>query len=312
MKRITYTDYARECIAKLEKEARYSTAHLYANSLRSFTEYLNKPMVKFRDFSREKLINYQQWLFGRHKSSNTVSTYMRMLRSIYNKGVDAGHADHVLRLFHDVYTGIDTTHKKSLPLSELHALLYKDPGTDVLRRTQFAARLQYQLCGIPFVDLAHVRPCDIVDGVLVYHRIKTGVKVCVKILEPVIDTVNRLYSLPCYKKEKNNSYALDILSDMSLEKTFSSYCEYQSALRGFNSRLGLLAKHLGLRSHISSYTLRHSWATTAKNVGASVEKISELLGHKSIKTTQIYLSSFSIGELAKVNRKACKCVENAK
>ena len=83
-------------------------------------------------------------------------------------------------------------------------------------------------------------------------------------------------------------------------------------MRGFNARLGLLAKRLGLGSHISSYTLRHSWATTAKHTGASVEMISELLGHKSIRTTQIYLSSFNTSDLSSVNRKVCHYIENVK
>lgn len=312
MKRITFTEYARYSITKLEKEGRYSTAHLYSNALRSYTEYLNKPIVLFRDFSRERLMNYQRWLFSKHKCPNTVSTYMRMLRSIYNKGVDAGHANDVLRLFHDVYTGIDITHKKSLPRNELHTLLYKDPGTDILRRTQYGARLLYQLCGMPFIDLAHIRKSDIIDGILIYHRIKTGVKVCVKILQSVMDTVHRLFSLPRYQNSKNNGYFLDILSDENMMKTFSDYSEYQSALRGFNSRLNLLAQRLGIQSHISSYTFRHSWATTAKKTGASIEMISESLGHKSIRTTQIYLSSFTALELENVNRKACLYIERMK
>ena len=64
--------------------------------------------------------------------------------------------------------------------------------------------------------------------------------------------------------------------------------EYQSALRHFNQGLCVLGKTLGMKGNISSYTLRHSWATTAKYIGAPIEMISESLGHKSIKTTQIY------------------------
>lgn len=310
MKQVTFTEYAGKCIASLVKEGRYSTAHLYANSLRSYTEYLNKPVVPFRDFSREKLMKYQRWLFSRLKSPNTVSTYMRMLRSIYNKGVDAGYAGYVVRQFHDVYTGVDTVRKKALPRNELHTLLYQDPGTDLLRRTQCAARLLYQFCGMPFVDLFYMRKSDIIGGVLAYHRIKTGVKVCVKILQPAIYTLDRLRVLSSSQKDKNRCYKLDIPSDKTRHKTLSGYCEYRSALRGFNSHLSLLAKRLGIRSRISSYTLRHSWATIAKNTGASIEMISELLGHKSIRTTQIYLSSFDTVDLATVNRKACSYIEN--
>lgn len=85
--------------------------------------------------------------------------------------------------------------------------------------------------------------------------------------------------------------------------------EYQSALRHFNQGLCVLGKTLGMKGNISSYTLRHSWATTAKYIGAPIEMISESLGHKSIKTTQIYLAGFNTSDLAKVNRKACKYVE---
>ena len=50
------------------------------------------------------------------------------------------------------------------------------------------------------------------------------------------------------------------------------------------------------------YILRHSWATTAKYRGVPIEMISESLGHKSIKTTQIYLKGFELEERTKVNK----------
>jgi len=36
---------------------------------------------------------------------------MRMLRSVYNRGVESGRAPYVPRLFHDVYTGVDIRQK---------------------------------------------------------------------------------------------------------------------------------------------------------------------------------------------------------
>ena len=38
-----------------------------------------------------------------------------------------------------------------------------------------------------------------------------------------------------------------------------------------------------------------------KEQNVPIEMISELLGHKSIKTTQIYLRSFSLGKMTEVN-----------
>ena len=52
---------------------------------------------------------------------------------------------------------------------------------------------------------------------------------------------------------------------------------------------------------LSFHTIRHSFAMTLKEQNVPIEMISELLGHKSIKTTQIYLRSFSLGKMTEVN-----------
>lgn len=306
MKRKTFTLFARECALKLEEEGRYSTAHLYRNALRSYTEYLGRLEVRFSDLSRERLHLYFRYLLSSGKRPNTISTYLRMLRSLYNQGVDLGLTPHVNRLFHDVYTGIDTRHKKALGRNELYRLLYEDPKTDILRKTQQTARLLYQLCGIPFVDLSHLRSSDITRGVLEYRRIKTGTKVSVKILPEVAETMHNLETgKQNARSSKRTPYLLDILSGENSRGSREEYAEYGSALRRFNSLLQSLAMQVGLKGNVSTYTLRHSWATAAKRTGAPIEKISESLGHRSIKTTQIYLAGIKASELAEVNRKAC-------
>ena len=118
-------------IGRLRKEGRYSTAHVYKNALLSFSLFCGTFNVSFRQVTRERLRRYGQYLYECGLKPNTVSTYMRMLRSIYNRGVEAGSAPYVPRLFHDVYTGVDVRQKKALPVTELRSCFMKTPNRNV-------------------------------------------------------------------------------------------------------------------------------------------------------------------------------------
>lgn len=74
----------------LRKEGRYSTAHVYQNALLSFTKFCGGYSVSFRQVTRERLRRYEQHLYECGLKPNTISTYMRMLRSVYNHGVGGG------------------------------------------------------------------------------------------------------------------------------------------------------------------------------------------------------------------------------
>ena len=296
-------------IGRLRKEGRHSTAHVYKNALFSFSKFCGISNVSFRQVTRERLRCYGQYLDECGLKPNTISTYMRMLRSIYNRGVEAGNAPYVPRLFSDVYTGGDVRHKKALSADELHKLLYEDPKSERLRRTQSIASLLFQFCGMSFADLAHLEKSALDSGVLRYNRIKTKSPVSVEVL----DSSKELIGLLRNKQDSQPDcpdYLFDILRGDKKRKDEGTYREYQSALRRFNNNLKELARVLHLKSPVSSYTFRHSWATTAKYRGVSIEMISESLGHKSIKTTQIYLKGFSLKERTEVNRGNLSYVKN--
>jgi len=296
-------------IGRLRKEGRHSTAHVYKNAIFSFSKFCGTSHVSFRQVTRERLRRYGQYLYECGLKPNTISTYMRMLRSIYNRGVETGSAPYVPRLFHDVYTGVDVRQKKALPMGELHKLLYEDPKSDRLRRTQTIAALMFQFCGMSFADLAHLEKSALDQNVLRYNRIKTKTPMSVEILDTAKEMINRLRSNQDSHPDSPD-YLFDILSSDKKRTDERAYREYQSALRRFNNRLKDLARALRLKSPVTSYTLRHSWATTAKYRGVSIEMISESLGHKSIKTTQIYLKGFGLKERTEVNKGNLSYVRN--
>ena len=100
----SFTGCAKAYIRSLQEEGRYSTAHVYKNAILSFTKFCDTPDVAFGQVNRDNLRRYGQYLYDCGLKPNTVSTYMRMLRSIYNRGVEAGTARFIPRLFRDVFT----------------------------------------------------------------------------------------------------------------------------------------------------------------------------------------------------------------
>jgi integrase/recombinase XerD len=58
--------------------------------------------------------------------------------------------------------------------------------------------------------------------------------------------------------------------------------------RSVNQFLQRAAKSAGIKRHVSSHVLRHSYATHLLEGGVDLRYIQELLGHKSSKTTEIY------------------------
>ena len=296
-------------IDRLREEGRYSTAHVYKNALFSFSVFCGTCNVSFRQITRESLRLYGQYLYETGLKLNTISTYMRMLRSIYNRGVEAGNAPFVPRLFHEAYTGIDVCQKRALTAAELHRLLFDDPRSERLRRIQDIASLLFQLCGMSFADLAHLEKSALENNILRYNRIKTKTPMSVEVLDSAMVKIDRLRSV---RKSQPGcpDYLLDILCGDKSRKDEKAYREYQSALRWFNNSLKELARALHLKSPVTSYTLRHSWATIAKYRGVSIEMISEALGHKSIKTTQTYLKGFGLEERTEVNKGNLSYIRN--
>ena len=309
MEKNRFTICANNYIDCLRQEGRYSTAHVYKHAIRSFSQFCGTQSITFSRINRETLKRYSNYLLASRLKPNTISTYMRMLRSIYNRGVEAGSAPYVPRLFHDVYTGVDVRQKKALPIGELRRLLYEDPKSERLRRTQAIAALMFQFCGMSFADLAHLEKSALDQNVLRYNRIKTKTPISLEILESAKEMMNQLRSNKTALPDCPD-YLFDILHGDKKRKDEKAYKEYQSALRRFNNSLKDLARVLRLNSPVTSYTFRHSWATTAKYRGVPIEMISESLGHKSIKTTQIYLKGFGLRERTEVNRKNLSYVKN--
>ena len=267
----------REYISLLQKEGRYSSAKSYQDAMNSFIRYSGTDRIPYTYINKDTLRRYEAYL------------------------LEKGEAAFIPSLFKGVFTGVESQRKKSLPLGDLNRLMTVPVKGEKLRKTQLALCLMFQYGGMSFVDFAHLNRGNIKNGILDYNRQKTGTSMRLEVL----DTAEAMYKELAGERGGGSGYLFPFLS--GTKNGHEEYLEYNAALSRFNRNLKTLKEVAGIASDVTSYTIRHSFAMALKEQNVPIEMISELLGHKSIKTTQIYLRSFSLEKMTVVNK---SCFEN--
>lgn len=89
--------------------------------------------------------------------------------------------------------------------------------------------------------------------------------------------------------------------------------EYKSIvnkLSNVNKNLKKIAEYAGIKSNLTMYVARHSWATIAQNdANVPLSIISKSMGHSDEKVTQIYLSSFGNKSIDDANRNVIRLLK---
>ncbi|MEG0039171.1 MAG: site-specific integrase [Bacteroides sp.] len=275
-------------------EQRFGTAHVYQSTLNRIRKYERSNKMPFSKLTREWIKGFEIQLRFEQLKENSISTYLRMLKAVYNQGVDRGLVEYAPRLFKHVYTGVDAKRDRSLEPEALQKLISPTRYLNTrLETTRSIFLLLLMLQGMPFVDLAHLRKCDLKDGVIVYRRHKTGMELSVTV-DPKAMAIIEKYQ----HKNPDSPYLFPFVTTSRRE----GYRQYQNALREFNQSLSFLGKLLGLNTRLSSYKARHTWASLANFLGFDKKLISECMGHSSLKMTETYFKAQGNSRIKKVNQ----------
>lgn len=78
--------------------------------------------------------------------------------------------------------------------------------------------------------------------------------------------------------------------------------QYERMEHKVNRLLKKIGALVGLQIPLTTYVGRHCWASTMRDMGVSLSIVSKGLGHESLRTTQIYLSSIDTEGVVKANR----------
>lgn len=318
--------YVLKVVDLLEENNQFSAAHTCNSALTSITGFLGSESVPIHEaYTAEVLKAYQSWLMERECAPNTISTYMRSLKAVYNRWTPPGTVDHNPTLFKDVNTRVESPTKRALTPQQMNELESTDLSrlTEEQQRTLAYFLLMFMLRGMPFIDLAHLRKTDMQGRTIVYTRHKTDKPIIVdipteamRLIRKFKDRTDSVYLFPILEDKRNADKETDSSKakggNQKRKESRKQYGHYQAALRNFNRSLEALMKGLLPGVKVSSYTARHTWATLAYHIGVPVEKISQSMGHSSILVTMAYLKPFDHEVIDEINKQVISFVKQCK
>ena len=293
-------NFMESIIAKLKHNGKIRTSETCKSTLNSFKKFLcdAKRQGRLREdedimldcITSETMEAYEAWHKNRGVAPNTISFYTRILRAVYNRAVE----DDIIENrnpFRHVYTGVDKTVKRALPLAVIKKIKALDLSlTPALDYARDMFLLSFYLRGMSFIDMAFLKKTDLKNGYVTYRRRKTGQQL-------IIEWTKEMQMILDKYPENKSDYLLPVIRNPGLNER----CTYRNTGYNINHSLKRIAGMIGVTIPLTLYVARHSWASAAKAKGIPLSVISEGMGHDSEATTQIYLASLDTSVVDKAN-----------
>lgn len=292
-----FVAFTRDIIGQLKQIGKPRTAERYTTILNSFGRFLGNREVSWDEIGSDLMIRYENFLKANGVCPNSSSYYMRGLRAIYNRAVEKELTTQQCPFKH-VYTGIDKTTKRAVPLQVIRRIrdldLTQQPAEDFARDIFM---FSFYTRGMSFIDMAYLKKKDLQNGILSYRRQKTGQRLFIKWEKPMQEIIDKYDT-------GGTPYLLPIIRNTDTDERR----QYKNAAHLINSRLKKLGEKLGLSIPLTTYVARHGWASIARSQRIPLSTISEAMGHDSEKTTRIYLASLDTSAVDKANSRILKAL----
>ena len=286
--------FFRQQIAKKEQMQCVGTKNNYTNAVNRFIEFRNQKDLTFSQMTADMMEMYQAWLWNRGVGQNTVSFYLRTLRTLHHKAVEAGQATS-----NDIFAHVQTTNvrtaKRAISVKDIRKIekLELQIGSSIDKARDLFL-LSFYLRGMAFVDMAFLKKSDLKCGMVSYNRRKTHQNLNIEWIKPMQAIIDK-YA----EQTKDSPYMLPILTG----KETSPYTQYRKVEYNTNYNLKKIGKMIGLKIPLTTYVARHTWASIALHMNIPIATISEGMGHNSYKTTQIYLESIDVATINEANKR---------
>lgn len=287
-----FSEHNQKVKERIGKEFATATYNRFVTTQKHFTQFLKYRYklddIAFCQLDMQLLNDFDYFLKTTRKCChNSALKYIKLFKKIVRLALATDHLDK--DPFLNFRSHFESVERDFLLWDELKALEEKD---FTVQRLDLVRDIFVFSCytGLAYIDLAKLSPTDIIkdqDGELWISilRTKTKVRSQIMLLPKALEILAK------YKDYPVNENKQKLLPAFSNQK--------------MNAYLKEIADLCKIRKHLTFHSARHTFATTVTlSNGVPIETVSSMLGHRSIRTTQIY--SRILKEKIGVDMKALK------
>lgn len=249
---IEYKEYALNIISQRKRFETEGTIKHKIAYLNKFDRY--KPGIKLQQVNSEVLRGYEEYCLKLGNSGNTVWSSVKNVLTVLNLAEREGLIKKV-RFDRTKYKNPERGWLTMQEIDKLEAYVKKYPNGSLARYANWFLFSCYS--GLRYSDLQQFTPDKIKAGKIILRTEKTGTDVSIKIHPRLKECIKRMEPEVYTNQEVN---------------------------RGLKA----LADAVGINKKITYHLGRYSFAVNFLENSGSMEVLSKLLGHSSMKTTLIY------------------------
>ena len=268
--------YLDSILAKLNKGYSMETYKHYKSSRKRLADFMNsslkRPDISVQCIDYKFLDAFDVFIKKDFNNvQNTAWNYHKHLRRVLNLAISLDYIDK--NPYSKFKVGLDETHREILSMEELKRIEEKQIQ---IERLSVVRDIFVFACytGLSFADISKLSDIHLQQGAdgkewIIIDRSKTNNRCRIPILPKAREILNRYEDYP---KITNKDILLPVLTNQKM-----------------NSYLKELGDICGINKNITMHISRHTFATSVTlSNGVPIETVSKILGHTSLKTTQIY------------------------
>jgi integrase len=284
---VDFFTYAYTFIKQYEDKGKIGTYRRFKAVLTKLETYIGEKKLEFSQLNLKFLKGYESNMRTKLKNkTNTVASNFKAIRRIVNEAIKDG----VLPIKRDPFQNFKLTWEDSKRIYLTEEELASLENLDLVKdSSKYHHRNMYVFAcyagGIRISDLIQLRWANFNGTHIILNTQKTGSTVSIKLPAKAL-SILKLYQTKASKKEDYVfpflDKSIDIKDPVKLHLAIASITTYT------NTELKELELPAKIHKHLHFHTSRHTWATRALRKGMRIEYVSKLMGHNSIRTTQVY------------------------